>query len=98
LRPAELISLSNMPASAEMQHPDVEMQHELLVDVIVDAQGQMSTYEIIVGPDTPEMRHHLDQVLLFSRFRPMLSFGRPTPAATWCSASAPSMSAAKPHL
>jgi len=79
LRPAELISLSNMPASAEMQHPDVALQHELLVDVVVDAQGQMSTYEIIVGPDTPEMRHHLDQVLLFSRFRPMLSFGRPTP-------------------
>ena len=79
LRPAELISLSNMPASAEMQHPDVEMQHELLVDVIVDAQGEMSTYEIIVGPDTPQVRHHLDQVLLFSRFRPMMSFGRPTP-------------------
>jgi hypothetical protein len=79
LRPAELISLSSMPASAEMQHPDVGLQHELLVDVIVDAQGEMSTYEIIVGPDTPEMRHHLDQVLLFSRFRPMMSFGRPTP-------------------
>jgi hypothetical protein len=79
LRPAELISLSNMRASAEMQHPDVELQHELLVDVVVDAQGEMSTYEIIVGPDTPEVRHHLDQILLFSRFRPMMSFGRPTP-------------------
>jgi len=30
LRPAELISLSNMPASAEMQHPDVALQHEPL--------------------------------------------------------------------
>ena len=78
LQPAELISLSDMQASAEMQHPDVGLQHELLVDVIVDAQGQMSTYEIIVGPDTPEMRHQLDQVLLFSRFRPQMSFGRPT--------------------
>lgn len=79
LRPAELISLSNMPASPEMQHPDVGLQHDLLVDVIVDSQGQMSTYEIIDGPDTPAVRHQLDQVLLFSRFRPMLSFGRPTP-------------------
>jgi len=79
LRPAELISLSDMPASPLMQHPDVQLQHDLLVDVVVDAQGQMSTYEIIDGPDTPAVRHHLDQVLLFSRFRPMLSFGRPTP-------------------
>ena len=79
LRPAELISLSDMPASPVMQHPDVQLQHDLLVDVVVDAQGQMSTYEIIDGPDTTTVRHQLDQVLLFSRFRPMLSFGRPTP-------------------
>lgn len=79
LRPAELISLSDMPASPVMQHPDVQLQHDLLVDVVVDAQGQMSTYEIIDGPDTTAVRHQLDQVLLFSRFRPMLSFGRPTP-------------------
>jgi len=78
LRPAELISLSDMPATPIMQHPDVQLQHDLLVDVVVDAQGEMSTYEIIDGPDTPAIRHQLDQVLLFSRFRPMLSFGRPT--------------------
>lgn len=80
LRPAELVSLSDYPESAmpEVSHPDVELQHDLLVDVTVDAHGQMSNYEIIVGPDTPALRHHLDQMLLFSRFRPMLSFGRPT--------------------
>jgi hypothetical protein len=80
LQPAELISLSNYPASilAEMQHPDVELQHDLLVDVMVDSQGQMMNYEIIYGPDNPTLRHQLDQMLIFSRFRPMLSFGRPT--------------------
>src|SRR5215472_17600798 len=31
LRPAELISLSNMPASPLMQHPDVQLQHDILV-------------------------------------------------------------------
>ena len=79
LRPAELISLSDYPeaAVAEMQHPDVELQHDLLVDVTVDAQGQMANYEIISGSDSPELRHQLDQMLIFSRFRPMLSFGRP---------------------
>lgn len=79
LRPAELISLSDYPgtALAEVQHPDVELQHELLVDVTVDARGQMMNYNIITGQDTPELRHQLDQMLIFSRFRPMLSFGRP---------------------
>jgi len=80
LRPAELISLADYPEAtlAEVQHPDVDLQHELIVDVTVDAQGQMMNYEIITGPDTPALRHRLDQMLIFSRFRPMLSFGRPT--------------------
>jgi Putative zinc-finger len=80
LQPAELISLSNYPEAivAEMQHPDLELQHDLLVDVTVDAQGQMTTYQILSGSTSPFMRHQLDQMLFFSRFRPMLSFGRPT--------------------
>ena len=81
LRPAEVISLADYPvaAVAEAQHPEVDGEHDLLVDVTVDAQGQMMNYDIITGPDTPELRHQLDQMLIFSRFRPMLSFGRPTP-------------------
>jgi hypothetical protein len=79
LQPAELISLSGYPDTvvAEMQHPDVGMQHDLLVDVTVDANGQMTTYDIISGSDAADVRHSLDQMLIFSRFRPMLSFGRP---------------------
>jgi Putative zinc-finger len=79
LQPAEVISLSDYPEPvvAEMQHPDLELQHDLLVDVTVDANGQMTTYDIISGTASPEVRHHLDQMLIFSRFRPMLSFGRP---------------------
>jgi len=80
LRPAELIALPDYPETmlAEIQHPDVDLQHDLLVDVTVDAQGQMMNYDIISGTDSPELRHQLDQMLIFSRFRPMLSFGRPT--------------------
>ena len=80
LRPAELITLSDYPEAvvAEMQHPDLELQHDLLVDVTVDANGEMTTYDIISGPTSPAVRHHLDQMLFLSRFRPMLSFGRPT--------------------
>jgi hypothetical protein len=81
LRPAELISLSDLPENvmAEMRHPDAVFQHDLLVDVIVDARGQMIRYEIVDGPDNDETHRYLDRTLLFSRFRPMLSFGRPTP-------------------
>jgi len=80
LQPAELISLSDYSEAvvAEMQHPDLELQHDLLVDVTVDANGQMTTYDILSGSDSPDVRHQLDQMLIFSRFRPMLSFGRPT--------------------
>jgi hypothetical protein len=80
LRPAELISLSDYPEAvlAEIQHPDVDLEHDLLVDVTVDAQGQMMNYDIINGSDSAALRHQLDQLLIFSRFRPMLSFGRPT--------------------
>jgi len=44
----------------------------------VDAHGQMAGYQILSGPNSPDLRHQLDQMLLFSRFRPMMSFGRPT--------------------
>lgn len=79
LRPAELISLSDYPDTvvAEIQHPDVGLQHDVLVDVTVDAGGQMMDYNIVSGSDSPELRHQLDQMLIFSRFRPMMSFGRP---------------------
>jgi len=79
LQPAGLIALSDLPsaASPEMQHPDVALDQDLKVDVVVDAEGRMIRYDIMDGPDTQEMRHHLDQMLIFSRFRPMLTFGRP---------------------
>lgn len=78
LQPAELIALSDYPEAvvAEMQHP-IELQNDLLVDVTVDAAGRMTTYDILSGPQSPEIRRNLDQMLILSRFRPMLSFGRP---------------------
>jgi len=38
----------------------------------------MTDYQILSGPHSLELRRQLDQMLLFSRFSPMLSFGRPT--------------------
>jgi hypothetical protein len=80
MRPAELVSLSDYPQSWAPEQQDVELSlpHGLLVDVTVDSHGQMTDYQILSGPTSQEIRRHLDQMLLFSRFSPMLSFGRPT--------------------
>lgn len=80
MQPAELISLSDYPQSwAPEQHDsELSLPHGLLIDVTVDARGQMLDYQILSGPTSADMRHQLDQMLLFSRFRPAMNFGRPT--------------------
>jgi hypothetical protein len=80
MRPAELLTLSDYPQSWAPEQHDIELSlpRDLLLDVTVDAQGQMTDYEIISGSSSLELRRQLDQMLLFSRFSPMLSFGRPT--------------------
>ena len=80
LRPAELITLSDYPAAWAPEQHDLELSlpHGLLLDVTVDQRGQMVAYQIISGPRSADLRHQLDQMLLFSRFKPMMSFGRPT--------------------
>ena len=80
LRPAGLITLSDYPSSWAPEQHDVELSlpHGLLIDVTVDEHGQMVAYQILSGPHSVDLRHQLDQMLLFSRFRPMMSFGRPT--------------------
>jgi len=80
MRPAELVSLSDYPQAWAPEQNDLELSlpHGLLLDVTVDAQGHMTDYQILSGPHSLELRRQLDQMLLFSRFSPMLSFGRPT--------------------
>jgi hypothetical protein len=80
LRPAALISLSELPdgVSANVSFSGVEAAEELLVEVTVDADGRMVDYEILSGPTNEQVHRELDQMLMFSRFRPMMSFGRPT--------------------
>ncbi|HLZ12977.1 MAG TPA: hypothetical protein VKP58_10340 [Candidatus Acidoferrum sp.] len=81
MQPAELLALSDNPGNWAPEQHDTELSlpHGLLVDVTVDQYGHMLDYQILAGPDSRDMRHQLNQMLLFSRFRPMMSFGRPTP-------------------
>jgi hypothetical protein len=78
MQPAELIALSDSPGNWAPEKHDTELAlpHGLLLDVTVDANGQMVDYQILSGPNTREMQHQLNQMLLFSRFQPMQSFGR----------------------
>jgi len=78
MQPAELITLSDNPGNWAPEQHDTELSlpHGLLVDVTVDQHGQMLDYQILAGPDSRDMRHQLNQMLLFSRFRPMMSFGQ----------------------
>jgi len=80
LRPAELLTLSDYPQAwgSEQHELELSLPQGLQVYVTVDARGQMVDYEILSGPASPSLRHQLDEILLFSRFRPMMSFGRPT--------------------
>jgi hypothetical protein len=80
LRPAELVSLSEYPQSwaSEQHEPELSLPEGVQVYVTVDARGQMIDYEILSGPASQDLRRELDQMLLFSRFKPMMSFGRPT--------------------
>jgi hypothetical protein len=80
MREASLESLASFPALGPLdanQSGNVG-QHGLLIDVTVDSQGQMVDYQIMTGPNDRVVRRQLEQVLMFSRFRPQMSFGRPT--------------------
>jgi len=76
LQPARLEVLAPFPVTfLEQGHGAT---HVLVVNATVNALGQAVSYEILSGPDDTVIRRQLDQVLLFSRFRPQMSFGRPT--------------------
>jgi hypothetical protein len=80
MREASLESLASFPALGPLDSnlSGTVGQHGLLIDVTVDSQGQMVDYRIITGPNDRAVRRQLEQVLMFSRFRPQMSFGRPT--------------------
>jgi Putative zinc-finger len=50
----------------------------LMIEVTLNAAGDVVSYRILSGPNDAAVRNRIDQVLLFSRFRPRLDFGRPT--------------------
>lgn len=77
VQPARLESLApfpvpNLPAAAGDPNST-----GLLLEATLNSQGEVVSYKILSGPNDAAVQHQLDEVLLFSRFRPLVSFGLP---------------------
>ena len=77
-QPARLEVLAGFQMSRLEEMTRTGGQHPLLVEAMVNADGQAVSYRIISGEADRVAQRELDQVLFFSRFRPQMSFGRPT--------------------
>lgn len=78
VQPAELEELAPFPVSTIMDATDRGNSGGLMVEATVNANGQVLSYKILSGPHSEAVLQQIDEILLFSRFRPELSFGRPT--------------------
>jgi len=78
LQPARLETLAGFETASLAQADLAGEQHGLLVEATVNAEGQAVDYRVLSGQVDAAMRRQLDQVVLFSRFRPQMNFGRPT--------------------
>ena len=77
LQPARLLSLS--PFAMADTGESTTGPGLLLIEATVNENGDAVGYRILSGPDTPEVRKQLDHMMIFTRFRPQMSFGRPVP-------------------
>jgi hypothetical protein len=78
IQPARLESLAPFPVSGAFTREGRPDSGVLLVEATLNSQGQVVSFKVLSGASTPDVERQLDQVLLFSRFRPQFSFGRPT--------------------
>jgi hypothetical protein len=78
VQPAELEELAPFPVSTIMDATDRGNAGGLMVEATVNANGEVQTYKIVSGPHSTAVQQQIDEILLFSRFRPELNFGRPT--------------------
>lgn len=53
---------------------------EIVVDLVIDEQGQVVDYSFPQGFHDPRLRREIENTLLFAQFTPAMAFGQPTPA------------------
>lgn len=78
VQPARLESLAPFPVPGIITGDSSSNTGVLTVEATLNAQGQVAGYTILSGPTDATIRHAIDQLLIFSRFQPELTFGRPT--------------------
>lgn len=78
VQPARLESLAPFPAPGLLTSSASSTAGILTVEATLNANGQVADYTILSGPTDAAVRHAIDQILIFSRFQPELTFGRPT--------------------
>jgi len=49
----------------------------VVVEVYINGHGQMYDYRIVSGPNDPQTRSQVENLLLLSRFEPARFFGQP---------------------
>ena len=55
------------------------MDGSLVVETFVDANGRVADYRVLSAPSgTENLRHELDNMMIFTTFRPAMNLGRPT--------------------
>ncbi len=77
VQPAQLERLAPFPVPGIGRTDEQAESSPLLIEATLNAQGQVLFYKILSGPNDAETQRQIDQVLLFSLFRPQLGFGRP---------------------
>lgn len=78
VQPAQLESLAPFALPGIVATGAKDDSGRLLLEATLNAHGDVVSYKILSGPNDLSVQHQLDQILLFSRFRPRLNFGRPT--------------------
>jgi hypothetical protein len=77
IQPARLESLAPFPLPGLVAAEGQPDSGALLLEATLNAQGEVVSYKILSGPDSKTVQRQIDQVLMFSHFRPQFSFGRP---------------------
>ena len=77
VQPARLESLAPFPVPGVGRADGHADASPMLIEATLNAQGEVLFYKILAGPNDAAVQRQIDQVLLFSRFRPKLGFGRP---------------------
>jgi anti-sigma factor RsiW len=77
VQPARLESLAPFPLPGSSGNSGDSGAAPLLLEATLNAQGQVVSYRILAGPSDQAVLRQIDQVMMFSHFRPETSFGRP---------------------